>query len=168
MNHIYVTLLEKRSLKKPPLLKIDCNKCKNRITAIGKTNESGNIQYLYSYNRNNPRKYFRSNSKYYRQAKYLLEIMADRLWMRTSDRSAINCDSFHVFIDDTESNSGKGHRIKTEWFSYHWKPTIYTTNNFSYKRNPGELKYMIKMENDEVFYTKDGKIRPKLTGLNMH
>jgi hypothetical protein len=98
----------------------------------------------------------------------MIEIMDKLYMMPTSVRSAESCDCFHLFVDGTKTEYGHGAILKTEWFSYYSQSTIYTTNNFSYKRNPGRLKYSIKMESDDVFYTKDGKIRPKLTGLNMH
>ena len=166
MDHIYVTKLKKKILKKPPLLKIDCNKCKNKIIAIGESDRHRNSQYLYSYNRNNPSKYFRSNSKYNKQAKYLFETMAEDYMMPTSAKSGKNCDSFHLFVDGTEAKDGKGICINIEWFLYYGEDIILTTNNFSYKNNPGRLRFMMILESDKMFYA-NGKIQPKLTGLEL-
>jgi hypothetical protein len=154
-------------LGNPQFLKIDCNKCKNKITAIGENDRSGNSQYLYSYNRNNPSKKFRSNSKYNKQAKYLFDEMSDIHMMPTRGRYRTNCDYLHLFFDDTESNNGQGHLIKIEWFHHEGRDKIYTINNFGYKRDLGRLKFRIKMTSDKVYYTKDGKIKPKLTALKI-
>jgi hypothetical protein len=148
-DHIYVTKLKKRSIGLPPLLRIDCNKCKNKITAIGEINRKGEAQYLKSYSRNNRSKNFNSNSKYYRQAKYLLKIMESLYMMPTGVGTKMSCDSFHVFVDGTKAkiNGLKGHSIKVEWFDNADNVT-YTSNNFSYKDEPGRLKYMIKLKHN--------------------
>jgi hypothetical protein len=148
IDHIYVTKLKKRSIPIKPLLKIDCNKCKNKITAIGEINRFNEVLYLKSYDRDNRRKIFRSNSKYYRQAKYLFEIMEKLYMMPTGVRNKISCDSFHVFVDGTRTKIKrlKGHLIKIEWFSNDGENEIYTTNNFSFKNEIGKFKYMMKLK----------------------
>jgi len=151
IDHIYVTKLKKRSTPIKPLLKIDCNKCKNKITAIGEINRFNEVLYLKSYNRDNRRKNFRSNSKYCRQTKYLFEIMEKLYMMPTGVGKKMSCDSFHVFVDGTKTKikGPKGHFIKIEWFDNADNVT-YTTNNFSYKNEPGRFKYLMKLKNRPV------------------
>jgi hypothetical protein len=146
----------------PPLLKIDCNKCKNKITAIGEINRINEVRYLKSYNRDNQSKNFRSNSKYYRQAKYLLEIMERLYMMPTGVGNKMSCDSFHVFVDGTRTKIKrlKGHFIKIEWFSNYGQNEIYTSNNFSYKNEPGRFKYMIKVKNKPALGIMNKKSQP--------
>jgi hypothetical protein len=138
-DHIYVTKLEKRSLGKPPLLKIDCDKCKNKITAIGEINRFGNVQYSESYNRKKLDKRFRSNSKYYNQAKFLFQFL-EKIKMIPFDPMMISADGFHVYIDGTNSKMGV-HSLKIEWYD---RDRIYYLNNLGIlkmKRNkvqPGE------------------------------
>jgi hypothetical protein len=148
IDHIYVARLKKRSIGFTPLLKIDCNKCQNKITAIGKINRFNEVLYLKSYNRDNRSKNFRSNSKYYRQAKYLFEIMEKLYMMPTGVGKKMICDSFHVFVDGTKTKIDKlkGDYIKIEWFLYFGENEIYTTNNFSYKKEHRRLKYMMKLK----------------------
>jgi hypothetical protein len=131
MDNIYVTKLKKKSFRKPsallrnpPLLKIDCNKCKNKITAIGESDRSCNIQYLYSYNRNKPNKRFRSNSKYYNQAKFLFQFL-DKNYMIPFDRMMSGSAGFHVYIDRTDT-SRRVHFLKIEWYE---GDRIYYLNN---------------------------------------
>jgi hypothetical protein len=161
-DHIYVTKLKKRSKSYAPLLKIDCNKCKNKITAIGEINGIDGVRYLRSYTRDNRRKNFKSNSKYYRQAKYLFDKMERLYMMPTGVGNKMSCDSLHIFIDGikTKIREPKRHFIKVEWFSNYWQNIIYTTNNFGYKKNPGRLKYMMKLKDKPALGTMNKQSHP--------
>jgi hypothetical protein len=72
--------------------------------------------------------------------------------MPTGVGKKMSCDSFHVFVDGTKTKikGGKWHLIKVEWFSDYWKNEIYTTNNFSYKNEPGRFKYLMKLKNNRA------------------